>query len=576
MLCKRTMRAALAPVIGLVGLLGATMVSAQEELSAVIATKVVGGMEVDGPVTLASETLSGVTGMVTEGHYHVFTASSSVPAVAGGKPDRWLELRAEVDILLTNRGESDHYYIRYDFGGMVFSAMPPKPEIWVPYTFDEGTDRATSTAYMVVPANIAVAYRGRQGDSSVIYRIPADPTANNPTLKYVESGEDFGRFPTEISMDYPVGTKFTLLLPHHLAVMAAREATYGGTFRVFEDLSEARESEFGADVFHATGDVINLAPAVAPATIVAKLALAEVSTSEEAGGAFRRFVDSVGDDGDMDTAPDDSANLATVTVGLVASPPLHANNNLMTATAADIGLGATVVVTSDAGNFAVGTFHIGTAGCGTGALALMKLGPDGLLVAIEMDEEALATSSTATIGAGDSLFCNSVADNMDPIMEVGDPERLDGYMLAVTPTIGGDPPDAVMPAAGEPMAAGAIDRNGTTVHITYLSASERVLQRLVIVNRGTDPARFWMTEFQAEGGAMVTHTGDQELAQVTESEVPGGTRRVVRIQDNLAVNVRPLRTAGTLTVAAPTRHIDVMTVQIVGGVLDTTVYQHAE
>ena len=68
----------------------------------------------------------------------------------------------------------------------------------------------------------------------------------------------------------------------------------------------------------------------------------------------------------------------------------------------------------------------------------------------------------------------------------------------------------------------------------------------------------------------------QELAQVTESEVPGGTRRVVRIQDNLAVSVTPLRTAGTLTVAAPTRHIDVMTVQIVGGVLDTTVYQHAE
>ena len=95
-------------------------------------------------------------------------------------------------------------------------------------------------------------------------------------------------------MDYPVGTKFTLLLPHHLAVMAAREATYGGTFRVFEDLSEARESEFGADVFHATGDVIKLAPAVAPPTITAMLAFAEVSTSEEDGGAFRRFVD--GDD----------------------------------------------------------------------------------------------------------------------------------------------------------------------------------------------------------------------------------------------------------------------------------------
>ena len=207
----------------------------------------------------------------------------------------------------------------------------------------------------------------------------------------------------------------------------------------------------------------------------------------------------------------------------------------------------------------------------------MKPGADGP-EAIEMDEEALATSGTAMIGAGESFFCNNVEGNMDPIMEVGDPEMMDGYMLAVTPTIDVTkmPPAAVMPAAGEPMAAGAIDRNGTTVHITYLSASERVLQRLVIVNRGTDPARFWMTEFQPEGGAMVTHTGAAVLAQGTESEVPGGTRRIIRVQDNLAVSSGPPRTAGTLTVAAPTRHIDVMTTQVVGGVLDTTVYQHAE
>ena len=72
----------LAPVIGLVGLLGATMVSAQD-LSAVIATKVAGRMEVAGPVTLASGTLSGATGMVTEGHYHLFTASSTATIVAG-------------------------------------------------------------------------------------------------------------------------------------------------------------------------------------------------------------------------------------------------------------------------------------------------------------------------------------------------------------------------------------------------------------------------------------------------------------------------------------------------------------
>ena len=130
--------------------------------------------------------------------------------------------------------------------------------------------------------------------------------------------------------------------------------------------------------------------------------------------------------------------------------------------------------------------------------------------------------------------------------------------------------------ASDLMNAGSIDHNGTTVHITYLSASDRASQRLVIVNRGSDPARFWMDDFQAEGGAAVDHVGARVLAQDSGSEVPGGARMIVRVQDNLGISPGPPRTAGTLTVAAPTRHIDVMTVQVVGGSLDTTVYQHAE
>ena len=85
-----------------------------------------------------------------------------------------------------------------------------------------------------------------------------------------------------------------------------------------------------------------------------------------------------------------------------------------------------------------------------------------------------------------------------------------------------------------------------------------------------------MNDFQTEGGAVVDHVGARILAQDSGSEVPGGARMVVRVQNNLGVGPAPLRMAGTLTVAAPTRHIDVMTVQVVGGVLDTTVYQHAE
>ena len=114
------------------------------------------------------------------------------------------------------------------------------------------------------------------------------------------------------------------------------------------------------------------------------------------------------------------------------------------------------------------------------------------------------------------------------------------------------------------------------MHITYLSGSDNANQRLVIVNRGADAARFWMSDFQAEDGQMVTHSGGMMLAQASMSEVAGGSRMVVRIQDNLSFSDRPPRAAGTLTVAGPTRNIDVMTVQVVGGTLDTTVYQHAE
>lgn len=590
MLCKRTMRAALAPVVGLIGLLGATMVSAQNKVDVVIASQLGGVDDVTGAVTIASESLRGGTGNVSEGHYHVNTASGTAPAMGtcgnpnpnpecnDMKPQSWLELRSEVDILLSNRGESDHYYVRYEFDGMVFSEAPPKPEIVVPHTFT--SPATTTTGFMVDRNEIEVAYRGRQGDSTVIYRLPNSPTdGTQGTACYADGPDNEQCDPVTDgdADDYLVGTKITLLLPHHLAVVAAREATYGVTVKVFEDLSEAREDDFGADVYGASGDVIKLAPAVGPATIEAMLATAEVGTPEEDGGAFRLFV---GEDG-----PVTSGNLASVSVEIADNPGVDAAGGLMPVTDAIIEA-VTATATSDAGNFGFGaSFRISAAGCGAGALTLMKPGEDGP-VALEMgDTGDVATSATGAGMKGTSYFCAMVGAHSptadmpvlrQAIPEVGDPKMLNGYMLAVTPTIHEDAPMAVHPPAGEAMAAGSIDRNGTTVHISYLSGSANANQRLVIVNRGSDPALFWMNDFQGEGAQVVTHSGGMMLAQGSMSEIAGGSRMVVRVQDNLAFSQRPPRAAGTLTVAAPTRDIDVMTVQVVGGTLDTTVYQYAE
>ncbi len=596
MLCKRTMRAALAPVVGLIGLLGATMVSAQNSVDVVIASQLGGVADVKGPVTIASESLRGGEGNVTEGHYHVNTASGTImmdscddrsnsnPACDDMKPQSWLELRSEVDILLSNRGTANHYYVRYEFNGMVFSEAPPKPEIVVPRTL---TNPATTTMGFMVDRNeIEVAYRGREGDSTVIFRLPNNPTdGDQGQACYVDgtnppSNETCVDVNDGTAEDYLVGTKITLLLPHHLAVMPAREATYGVTVKVFEDLSEAREDDFGADVYSATADVIKLAPAVGPATVEAMLATAEVSTPEDMGGAFRLFV------GDPD--PVMYGNLAKVGVKIADKPGLDADGGLMPVTAGIIE-GVNVTATSDAGNFGFGaSFKFsGNGECGGAALALMKPGEDDAMVPLAMDDmNDVATSATGKgDGAGDYYFCamvgphNPNADepvHRQAIPEVGDPEMMNGYMLAVTPTINAMAPAAVAPPAGMAMAAGSIDRNGTTVHISYLSGFTGANQRLVIINRGEDAALFWMNDFQAEGDVEVTHTGDMMLAQGSMSMVPGGSRMVIRVQDNLAFSENPTRTAGTLTVAAPTRDIDVMTIQVINGALDTTVYQHAE
>ena len=57
--------------------------------------------------------------------------------------------------------------------------------------------------------------------------------------------------------------------------------------------------------------------------------------------------------------------------------------------------------------------------------------------------------------------------------------------------------------------------------------------------------------------------------------VPGNGRLVVRVQDNITFEGMT-RGAATVNVAAPTRDIDVMTIQVHPGTgqIDTTVYQH--
>ena len=582
-------------------------------------------------MTFALETLSTAEGHMTVGmKHHVKVASSTANAMGevAGEFDTWLELDITSDIVLTAR-DDEHYYIRYDLSdGMVFTQVPPQPLIRVPYSWDDDDDAtpaASTTAVIVVDPehdtydsdnrnddNVGMrditsdadamdgglAFGGNEDQATVIFRLPKDAIPDGIDVRPSNSaganpGSDTTTRSDQESQqdDYPVGTTFSLRLPVHLAVPAT-EGTYNASVSGYEDLSEARrftaDTHGGAALFASTMDggvgVIQIAASVAEPEVMGNVVMADVGTPQEMGGPFRRFVDP-----DTEGEQSETATLASVTLGLVDMPGHHARNNLMPVVVGDIISGAVVMVTAEAGDFAVGTFNIGTC-----AGAAMDLGPED---ADMMAPEPADATEAMGMGSGTSMdFCLDVGDdNEDVIPEVGDPIMPNGYMMTVTPNLANAAaPAGSAPEPSDPMPAGSIDHNGTTVQVTFLSDSPNYNQRLVIVNRGSDPAMFLMEEFQTEPlktvedqmGSDLTCGGTSDMMMGIRGAVPGNSRCVMRVQDRINVvtdatadaTQRSPRTAGTLVVAAPTRNIDVMTIQVIPGTreLDTTVYQHDE
>ena len=221
----------------------------------------------------------------------------------------------------------------------------------------------------------------------------------------------------------------------HLAVPAAN-GVYRASVSGYEDLSEARrftaDSHGGAALFASSMvggvGVITIQTAVDDPSVMGVVAVADVATPEDDGGPFRRFVD--GDDEDMGEV-DEYANLASVSVGLVAMPGYHARDDMRAVVVGDILTGASVKVTAEAGDFAVGTFRLATGdGCAGGNLAL---GPRTRT--IWHPRPQTPRRCLAQQGTGEEWnFCLNVAGNEDVIPEVGDPDMPNGYMMEVTPT----------------------------------------------------------------------------------------------------------------------------------------------
>ena len=217
------------------------------------------------------------------------------------------------------------------------------------------------------------------------------------------------------------------------------------------------------------------------------------------------------------------------------------------------------------GDFSVGSFAV------VGATSSTLHDADGeVLIDTDMEDQIKYTDKTGAAmakftlanAAGDAAFSFSVAaDNTVTI-----PRSTYTADLDVAP--------AVTTAAAIPglsgVGAGEIVRDGTTVHLGYLTTYEGHNQRLVIVNRGKLPATYSVGDFVTESGttAMAGH--------MAEGSIMGGEAKVIQVRDVVSFgDGGTTRTAATLTMSAPKGAVSVATTLVnrMDRSTDTVTYQ---
>ena len=126
-----------------------------------------------------------------------------------------------------------------------------------------------------------------------------------------------------------------------------------------------------------------------------------------------------------------------------------------------------------------------------------------------------------------------------------------------------------LPSDGE-HALGSIGRDGTTVHIPFLTTWEDYNQRIVVSNRGANPAPYWIT-FRPEDGVMSTP------GMYATGTLDGNSTMVLRVMDVVTLDGRS-RTAATFVAEAQRSKIDVATVivNMMTGSTDTVNYDAEE
>ena len=125
---------------------------------------------------------------------------------------------------------------------------------------------------------------------------------------------------------------------------------------------------------------------------------------------------------------------------------------------------------------------------------------------------------------------------------------------------------AEFPPSGGEYSLGQITRDGTTVHIPFLTTWADYNHRIVISNRGANPAPYWIT-FRPEEGVMATP------GMYATGMLDANSTMVLRAMDVVTLEGRT-RTAATFVAEAQRSQIDVATVIInmMTGSTDTVNY----
>ena len=199
------------------------------------------------------------------------------------------------------------------------------------------------------------------------------------------------------------------------------------------------------------------------------------------------------------------------------------------------------------GDFSVGTPSLNTqSSCaaadseGTSTVVPSTVGDDGDVM------RAMLTPDTQPPGTGnvDWYLCLMVAEDNDMPLPDG----------AFTATMEYAANENAMGREDRTVTIGSIGRNGTTVHIPYLTTYEGYNQRIVLSNRGSEEAAYTIS-FRPEAGVTAMEKDAAEGALMGNSTVTMRANDLVELSGGS-------RTAATIDLVANSRDIDVTSVTV--------------